>query len=210
MKKPPSTRFWDAATRKQAAYATAAAILAATVGAVLENTWATPKQYLRLVAVREPSLSTRASRPAGTMTDTAVWRVENWGAEALDTLRIRIGSPECVGVRVVDGLVRHEGPALVPVARTTLHPQENVLDYLIPSWPREGVLVLTTVFQGTGRSRCYQPTVLTSSRNATLIISHAPRAVVLVRATPLLASLLSALVLLGMVGFAYMLTARRR
>jgi hypothetical protein len=204
--------FWDASTSKKAAFALGAAILSVTVGAVLENTWATPDQYLRFVPVKLPVSQAPEVRDS-TATDTVVWRAENWGGKALSNLVIRIGNPQCA-VAIVDGSVAPAGRALVNISMSKLYPQDrvdhNVIEYMISSWPREGILTIATVFRGPHEARCYTGRVISTENSEVLIVTDAPRLWVFVRATPMVAASLTAVILLSAVALGYLAIARRK
>jgi hypothetical protein len=188
----------------------AGAILAATVGVVLESTWSTPRQYLRLVPLEVTTAAdSRSVTPTALVLDTVSWKAENWGAEALDTVVIRIGKPHCRNTTIVDGILQPQSSALVDVPMTQLHDNGNVMDLIVPAWPREGVLVFSAVFEGPRNSECYQSRILPRGSNTTLIVSHAPVAWVYLRATPLLAATVCAVLLLGLLGAVYTLFSRR-
>jgi hypothetical protein len=213
--RPParSSRFRDSSALQKTAFAAISAILSVTVGAVLEKTWATPDYYLRLSPDRLPTLPTGTTMPTGGTIDTVIWRAENWGGKSLDGLVLRIGNPGC-NSRIVDVFVTSQGTAIVNVGMSQLYPQnnpdQNVIEYTISSWPREGTLLLGTVFEGAREQGCFIARVVSSAHTETLIVTRAPKFWVIVRATPLLSASLAAAFLLLLLGLVYLTVSRRR
>ena len=203
----------DPATLKKAIYAAVAAILSVTVGAVLENTWATPDQYLRLSPVRIPKPLNGRNVHTAVVFDTVIWRAENWGGKSLDGLMIRVGNPAC-GAKIVDGFIIPSGTAIVTVAMSRLYPQgtpnQNIVEYTISSWPREGVLTLGTVFQGTREQRCFTARIVSSANTDRLIVTDAPKLWLTIRTIPLLAAGIAAAALLLLLGPVFLILSRRR